>query len=231
MNESKRIEFYLSSDIWRYDLSCKAKTVLAYLSYCANREGECFPSMSRIAKECAVCPNTARKGIKELADKGLIAITPRIVKAASGNRQTSNMYRLLTARAKKPKKPVQAEPPKPAEGAGDLSEEKLNALIERLGIDKSYGDASAATALELAIRELWYEENFRFKGEPVPMRRIRERLLRLDTDALDGVLIALGAYDKTDPSAYLKACLYNAPLQSSAEITSQISEYRRGHGA
>lgn len=95
---SKRKEFYLSTDVWDKGLSCSAKTVLAYLSYCANRAGECFPSIGRIASESSVCKNTARKAIGELKTRGLLTSRERIEKGKKGVIQRSNVYTLLTSR-------------------------------------------------------------------------------------------------------------------------------------
>ena len=113
-----RKEFYVVSEIWDMDLSCRARTVFAYLSYCSNRNGESFPSVARIAKECGMSENTARRKLNELIDKGFISSRPRMVKTINGNRQTSNVYRILLERGSRksaPKPPESAAEKKKAE--------------------------------------------------------------------------------------------------------------------
>lgn len=243
MNENKRKEFYLSTDVWMSGLSCHAKAVLAYLSYCADKQGECFPSVRKIAEECSVCKNTVRKALCELENKGLVAITPRIVRSSVGNRQTSNMYLLLTERGKrKPLSPEAAKekpaespaakekPPENSAAAEDPEgEAELAALLDRLELRRLYGDTPLGKAMELAISELWRSDNFCFKGERIPKQLVRKRLSELDTDAMDQVTDAFGNYDKSDPAAFMKACIYNAPLKSSARQAANIIEYRAAH--
>lgn len=254
MKTYKRKEFYLSTDVWTSGISCRSKTVLAFLSYCANREGKCFPSIARIAKECAVSPNTVRRALAELKEKGLLSIETRIVKSVSGCRQTSNLYILHTARGSpvptfrkeeeisppeteergsagspEPKMAGASEPPSQSK-EDELAETKLMDLLERLDLAGLYEEKHMGKALELAIRELWYSDGFRFKGERIPKERVRERLLELDVDAVDTAIDSIAAYEKSDPSAYMKACLYDAPLRSNALTASQIAEYRRMHG-
>ena len=252
----KRKEFYVTSLIWNEELSCFAKAVLAYMSYCANREGVCYPSMRRIAEECHICRNSALKAVNELVNKGLISKEVRIVKTARGVRQTSNLYRLLTPRgdrkpAPKADEPVQTFLPATAESmpspTSAAKREKRSAqkqtvprddalfeggggadgpepLLERLNLSGLFENRQAAKAIELAIRELWYTDSFRFKGEAVSRRRVRERLNELDIDAIDTVMHRFANADNAaDKTAYLKALIYNAPLQSNALIGQGIA--------
>lgn len=232
--ETKRKEFYLSTDVWADELSCHAKSVLAYLSFCANTSGESFPSLRTIAKECSVCRNTARKGIRELQEKGMISIQPRMIVTVSGTRQTSNQYKLLTAKGERKPKPAErlfypTVEPAPERKEDTEGDGKLDELIERLELESIYRGDPTGKALELAIKELWYSTSFRFKGENIPQKLVRERLKALDVDAVESVIDSIGRYNKSDQAAYMKACIYNAPLKSSAAIASQIIEYKYEH--
>lgn len=218
--KSKRKEFYLTTKALECSLSSAARSVFMYLSYCFDRKGECFPSMRRIAEVCGVCRNTALKAVNELEAAGLISRSPRVVKCGCGIRQTSNAYRLLAARGVRKPEPVKEEKPDEDDG--------LKALLAGLNISGLYEDKDAAKAVEMAIRELWYSENFRFKGESVSRARVRERLRELDIYAIDTVMFLLseagGAANKT---AYLKALVYNAPFQTCAVTASEIARFRK----
>lgn len=254
MNE-KRKEFYVTSLIWNEELSCYAKTVLAYMSYCANREGVCYPSMRRIADECHMCRSSAIKAVNELVEKGLISKEMRAVNTARGSRQTSNLYRLLAPRGERKPAPkadmpvqqilpvtaVSEQAPIPAAKRGEKPAHKPpepltecdgvrdgpEPLLERLNISGLYRNKPAAKAIELAISDMWYTESFRFKGEAISRRRVRERLNELDIDAIDTVMDEFAnAENAADKTAYLKALIYNAPLQSNALIGHGIEAAR-----
>ena len=83
---------------WTLDLGVDhfAKAVLHTLRFYVNDDGECWPSMIRIARESGMSERKARGVIKELAESGHIEI------ARSPGRRT-NVYRL---------------PPNPAQCAG-----------------------------------------------------------------------------------------------------------------
>lgn len=256
---SKRKEFYLSTDVWDKGLSCSAKTVLAYLSYCANRAGECFPSIGRIASECSVCKNTARKAIGELKTRGLLTSRERIEKGKKGVVQRSNVYTLLTSRglpegyepkekenananAKEPS-PISKAAPEPTPGFvpaaapaavpqawGDpLGDAELRLLLDRLDLRNIYAEGGMGKALELAITELWFSESFRYKGRSVPRAQVRYRLRELDVDALDTAIRSVLSQDYRDRPALLMACIYEAPLRSGVETALSIAEAEQEH--
>lgn len=55
----------------------------------------CYPSMKRLAQDCRVSPDTARRVLHELAELGLIRITPRfrdMRQTGTHSGQTSNLY-------------------------------------------------------------------------------------------------------------------------------------------
>lgn len=70
------------------DLSAMEKAVLTYFAKRADREGECWPSLTRIAEDCAVSRRHVQRLIGALVAKGWL------VKAVLGNRVDANRYRI-----------------------------------------------------------------------------------------------------------------------------------------
>ena len=70
---AKRKTFYVSAAIFDTPLSAYAIAVFAYLSYCADRQGSCFPSIAKIAENCSCSRNTVKKAIVELIAGGLLS--------------------------------------------------------------------------------------------------------------------------------------------------------------
>ena len=59
------------------DLPHRAVAVYVYLYDRANKNGECWPSVSTIAKEIKLSQATVRRAIKDLRKLGLIETTQR----------------------------------------------------------------------------------------------------------------------------------------------------------
>ena len=74
------------------DLPHRAVAVYVYLYDRANKNGECWPSVSTIAKEIKLSTATVRRGIKDLKNAGLISTSQRLRKNG-GN--SSLLFRLL----------------------------------------------------------------------------------------------------------------------------------------
>ena len=66
------------------------KLVLLKLADNANDNGECFPSIKHIAKECEMGRTTVKSHIKALEELGFIYKIERKI----GNINTSNLYRM-----------------------------------------------------------------------------------------------------------------------------------------
>ncbi len=50
--------------------------VLCYLCKCRNSvTGKCFPSYSRIEKDCHICRSSVVKAVKKLEEKNIITVT------------------------------------------------------------------------------------------------------------------------------------------------------------
>lgn len=69
---AKRKTFYVSAAIFELPLSAYAIAVYTYLSFCADRQGSCFPSIKKIAERCGIVRNTVKKAIRELTSCGLV---------------------------------------------------------------------------------------------------------------------------------------------------------------
>ena len=93
---AKRKTFYVSAAIFELPLSAYAIAVYCYLSFCADRQGSCFPSIATIAERCGMSRTTAKKAKQELKDAGLIRAEEAYVPCANGRRrQSANRYRLM----------------------------------------------------------------------------------------------------------------------------------------
>ena len=83
---------YFESVYRDQELSPLAKTVLLYLQDRANREGESWYAIGRIARDLSLSRSTAKRALADLARLGRVEILPRY--RENGGR-TSNLYRLL----------------------------------------------------------------------------------------------------------------------------------------
>lgn len=63
--------------LYQMDLPHRAVAVYVYLYDRANKNGECWPSVSTIAKEIKLSQATVRRAIKDLRKAGLIETTQR----------------------------------------------------------------------------------------------------------------------------------------------------------
>lgn len=63
--------------LYKMDLPHRAIAVYVYLYDRANKNGECWPSVSTIAKEIKLSQATVRRAIKDLRKTGLIETVQR----------------------------------------------------------------------------------------------------------------------------------------------------------
>ena len=59
--------------IYDMGLPHRAVAVYCYLCRCANKKGECFPSVRRIASDISLCRSTVFKALNDLEAKGLVS--------------------------------------------------------------------------------------------------------------------------------------------------------------
>jgi len=90
---AKRKTFYVSAAIFSKPHSAYAVAVYAYLSFCADKQGVCFPSIETISKHTGMSRNTVKKSIEELRTAELIrAETTRKLSRNGRMRQSVNRY-------------------------------------------------------------------------------------------------------------------------------------------
>ena len=93
---AKRKTFYVVSDVYGSGLSCIAIAVFGYLCFCADRSGECFPPMEKIAENVNVSARSVQRAVQELVARKMIAVLPHFARTKSGaRRRSSNLYRIL----------------------------------------------------------------------------------------------------------------------------------------
>ena len=93
----------------RKDISIQAKALMTYFITFAGDKKECYPSMNSISSELGISPETARKYIKELEDKGLLKR-----KQERNNQGTfsRNIYCINLQNSKEKEEPPKKEPSK-----------------------------------------------------------------------------------------------------------------------
>lgn len=233
---AKRKTFYVATDVFDRELSPAAIAVYAYLSFCGNKEHQCFPSVKTIANACGIGTTCTRSAIRELTESGLIRREPNYAVTKTGRRRRmTNLYTLLKApwapspgEAPLPRDTNEAPSPdggemnndrkaiKPLPSIGQYYEEnELERLIAGLELDL-YEDRRFAQAVEQAIRAMYRAEEIKVNGQIVPQSAVRDVLRRLTIDHIDFVLAQLCDLNPDEPirrgQAYLISCIYNAPV-------------------
>ena len=79
-------------DIYRSELSHRARAVYMYLKDRSGRKGQCWPSVTTIAAELGLSRSTVKRALDDLCRAGLITKEDRWRENGS---LTSNLYRLL----------------------------------------------------------------------------------------------------------------------------------------
>lgn len=92
-----------------------AQIVFMWLCSYADEEGVCFPSRSKLAKDCNVTVDTIDRKVKYLADEGLVKKTTR----KDGEVNKSNLYQILL---------VEDEGVAVQEGQGSLTKDTRGSL-------------------------------------------------------------------------------------------------------
>ena len=79
-------------DIYRSELSHRARAVCMYLRDRSGRKGQCWPGIKTIAAELGLSRSTVKRALDDLCRAGLIIKEDRWRENGS---LTSNLYRLL----------------------------------------------------------------------------------------------------------------------------------------
>ena len=94
------------SVILRTDISDGAKTLLTYLCWRRNQDGETWPAIATMAEDMGVGESTARRRCRELAAHGLIIVTER--------RGQTSIYQVIVDNSRSPSSggtPIKNEAP------------------------------------------------------------------------------------------------------------------------
>ena len=95
---AKRKTFYVPAAIFEGGHSAYAVAVYAYLCFCADKSGVCFPGMETIAAQCGMARSTVKKAMSELEQSGLIRSEATRQTSRSGKvRRGTNRYRINDA--------------------------------------------------------------------------------------------------------------------------------------
>lgn len=100
-DERRKNWFWDSNEIFSSNLSAYAKLVRVYLARCANGDRQAFPSYNRIAKDCGISRDTAKRAVAELEEKGWVV---KKIQIKDDGEHLSNIYFLCD-----PPQPVKEE--------------------------------------------------------------------------------------------------------------------------
>ena len=91
----------LPKEIFSLGLSAAEIAIYAYLLFCEDRQTfQCWPSYRKIGEAVGLSPNTIRKHIRSLEERGLLITEPTMVTTKDGCKRNGNL--LFTIR------PIQA---------------------------------------------------------------------------------------------------------------------------
>lgn len=105
----------LMTEVWKADMPAGRKLVLLSLCDNANDQGECFPSISMIAKRCSMGERTVQGHINDLQEQGALV---RMERAGRSTIYTINPRRFCTPADSAPPQilhptPAEIAPPPP----------------------------------------------------------------------------------------------------------------------
>ena len=99
--DSVRDYFPLPKEIFSLGLSAAEIAIYAFLLFCEDRQTfQCWPSYRKIGDAVGLSPNTIRKHIRSLEERGLLGTEPTMVTTKDGCKRNGNL--LFTIR------PIQA---------------------------------------------------------------------------------------------------------------------------
>lgn len=131
-----KIEYMTNA--FQSDLKPRARLVLHCLALHSNKEGQCFPSIKTIAKECGYSVNTIKRALDDLVEAGFVVKEARFDTERKHGGQTSNLYTLnvVQPKAELVKESVKSEEP--------IMSSEIKATAEK--VDEVVGKTSIAKA-------------------------------------------------------------------------------------
>ena len=101
-------------------------------------------------------------------------------------------------------------------------------LYRRMHIDL-YDDDSFISAVEMAVRDMWYAPHITVQGERIPQARVRQRLRMMDVHCMDTLadkMRLLLSEDIDFGPRYLISCIYNLPAEVKTHEAAFASDMR-----
>ena len=90
--DSVKDYFPLPKEIFSLDLSAAEIASYAYLLFCENRQTfQCWPSYRKIGEAVGLSPNTTRKHVRSLEERGLLITEPTLVTTQDGKTRNGNL--------------------------------------------------------------------------------------------------------------------------------------------
>ena len=84
--------FPLPKEIFSLGLSAAEIAIYAYLLFCEDRQTfQCWPSYRKIGEAVGLSPNTIRKHIRSLEERGLLITDPTMVTTKDGCKRNGNL--------------------------------------------------------------------------------------------------------------------------------------------
>ena len=239
---AKRKTFYVPAAIFEGGHSAYAVAVYAYLCFCCDKSGVCFPGIEAIAAHTGMSRSSVKRTLAELERSGKILSEKTTQPCKNGKRrQGTNRYRILDTPVRREPDPRFTENPLPGsdrtaprftenreiynnskEIMGDVPSVGHNAREDTTGLDAileplyldSFFDQVFAQSVKQAIKTMYDLPILSVNGMHIPNALIRKRLMMLTIDHIDYVEKQIDAFsgEITNGERYLMACIYNAPV-------------------
>ena len=255
---AKRKTFYVPAAIFDGDRSAYAVAVYAYLCFCADQSGVCFPGINTIAAHTGMSRSSVQRALKELEGSGMLRAAATGQPTGSGRvRRGTNRYRILHA-------PIPADTvPRVTQNTPSVSQRHdprvtqnreiynnskdtmgdvpsvgtipdgdatgPDAILKNLHLDL-FEDKTFSESVEQAIRGMYGMSSLTVNGMRLGADSIRERLSLLTIDHIDFVekQIKERCEEVTNGERYLMACILNAPVDCMVKTARDMQAYRRG---
>lgn len=92
MRDSVKDYFPLPKEIFSLGLSAAEIAIYAYLLFCEDRQTfQCWPSYQKIGEAVDLSPNTIRKHIRSLEERGLLITEATMVATKDGKTRNGNL--------------------------------------------------------------------------------------------------------------------------------------------
>ena len=90
--DSVKDYFPLPKEVFSLGLSAAEIAIYAYLLFCEDRQTfQCWPSYRKIGEAVGLSPNTIRKYVRSLEERGLIVTEPTTVTTKGGQTRNGNL--------------------------------------------------------------------------------------------------------------------------------------------